>query len=146
VLRTLIDLSVGVLERATEPGIADVIARAVALGIHVRVVVEEEILYPILREIDEVTGGCEGQNFRIRHSRLRGRLVDLCLTSTAGAEILPALTRLAAAADDHFSRQESVALPSLERWLGAELLAELVQMFEHRQQVVHDAFRREFAE
>jgi hypothetical protein len=143
-IRSLVDLCVSLLAHARERNIAEVVAAAVALDLHVRVVVENEILYPILREIDGETGGREGQSFLVGHARLRGRLVELCSTSATGKEILPALARLAAAADDHFSRQERDALPELQRWLGNELLEELAQLVEQRQQSVHDELRQAF--
>ncbi len=143
-IRALVDLCVSLLAHARERNIAEVVAAAVALDLHVRVVVENEILYPILREIDGETGGREGQSFLVGHARLRGRLVELCSSSASGQEILPALARLAAAADDHFSRQENDALPELQRWLGAELLEELAQLVEQRQQSVHEELRQAF--
>jgi hypothetical protein len=143
-IRSLVDLCVSLLAHARERSIAEVVAAAVALDLHVRVVVENEILYPILREIDGETGGSEGQSFLVGHARLRGRLIELCSSSATGKEILPVLARLAAAADDHFSRQERDALPRLQRWLGAELLEDLAQLVEQRQQSVHEELRQAF--
>src|SRR5690606_22320156 len=105
-LRDLVDLCVGIIARAREREIADAVAAAIALDVHVRVVVENEILYPVLATIDGETGGTGCLDFMTGHSVLRRRLIDLCSTSASGEEILPALTRLAAAAEDHFSRQE----------------------------------------
>jgi len=143
-LRNLVDLSVNLLARAKERQISELVAAAIALDMHVRVVVENEILYPILLEIDGETGGREGHDFLVGHSRLRCHLVDLCSRSAGGQEILPALTRLAAVAEDHFSRQERDALPEVQRWLGDDLLAKLAELVEHRQQSVHAELREAF--
>jgi hypothetical protein len=144
-IRSLVDLCVGLLARAKEREIAEVVAAAVALDLHVRVVVENEILYPILCEIDGETGGCEGHDFFVGHARLRSHLVQLCSSSARGSEILPALTRLAAVAEDHFSRQERDALPEIQRWLGDDLLAELGELVEQRQQSVQAELRAAFS-
>jgi hypothetical protein len=144
-IRSLVDLCVGLLAHAKEREVAEVIAAAVALDLHVRVVVENELIYPILCEIDGETGGCEGHDFFVGHARVRNHLVELCSSSAGGHEILPALTRLAAVAEDHFSRQERDALPELQKWLGADLLAKLGELVEHRQAAIHEELREAFS-
>jgi hypothetical protein len=132
---------VSLLGRAKERQVSELVAAAIALDLHVHVVVENEILYPILCAIDGETGGSEGHDFFVGHTRLRSHLVELCTISAGAGEILPALTRLAAAVDDHFSRQERDVLPGIERWLGDELLAALGELVEHRQRTVQAELR-----
>lgn len=141
VIRSLVDLSIDLVSRIDDPPLADAIAAAIALDVHVRVVLENEILYPILRTIDVETGGRGGMEFLVGHRALRDSLLELCSSSSSDGAILAALADLAAVADAHFSRQERDSLPGLRRWLDAELLAALGEMVEHRRESLHGELR-----